>query len=102
MHGGPSAAADALICAHPTCRLINMAYLAVVASSAVNGVAAIHSEIVKDEIFNDFYQVGCSHACPGCRHDMHVDHGSLDQNSPVQFGHWCWIWMAAMLCANSI
>jgi hypothetical protein len=35
-----------------------MAYLAVVASSAVNGVAAIHSEIVKEEIFNDFYQVG--------------------------------------------
>ncbi len=35
-----------------------MAYLAVVGSSAVNGVAAIHSNIVKDEIFNDFYQVG--------------------------------------------
>jgi starch phosphorylase len=35
--------------------LVNMAYLAVVASSAVNGVAAIHSEIVKAEIFDDFY-----------------------------------------------
>lgn len=35
-----------------------MAYLAVVSSSAVNGVAAIHSEIVKDDIFNDFYKVG--------------------------------------------
>lgn len=33
-----------------------MAYLAVVGCSAVNGVAAIHSNIVKDEIFNDFYQ----------------------------------------------
>lgn len=34
-----------------------MAYLAVVSSSAVNGVAAIHSEIVKDDIFNDFYKL---------------------------------------------
>ncbi len=42
----------------PVLRLVNMAYLAVVGSSAVNGVAAIHSNIVKDEIFNDFYQVG--------------------------------------------
>lgn len=37
--------------------LVNMAYLAVVGSSAVNGVAAIHSEIVKDSLLNDFYQV---------------------------------------------
>lgn len=37
--------------------LVNMAYLAVVASSAVNGVAAIHSEIVKDTLLNDFYKV---------------------------------------------
>mmetsp|Transcript_11859 Transcript_11859/g.25461 ORF Transcript_11859/g.25461 Transcript_11859/m.25461 type:complete len:871 (-) Transcript_11859:450-3062(-) len=37
--------------------LVNMAYLAVVGGSAVNGVAAIHSEIVKDEIFNDFYRL---------------------------------------------
>ncbi|GLC52978.1 Transcription factor [Pleodorina starrii] len=37
--------------------LVNMAYLAVVGSSAVNGVAAIHSNIVKDEILNDFYQI---------------------------------------------
>jgi hypothetical protein len=41
-----------------------MAYLAVVACSAVNGVAAIHSEIVKDEIFNDFYQVGVRDSKP--------------------------------------
>ena len=32
-------------------RLVNMAYLAVVGSKAVNGVAAIHSEIIKDTIF---------------------------------------------------
>lgn len=39
------------------CRQVNMAYLAVVSSSAVNGVAAIHSEIVKADIFNDFYKL---------------------------------------------
>jgi glucan phosphorylase len=33
-------------------RLINMAYLAIVGSKAVNGVAAIHSEILKDDLFN--------------------------------------------------
>ncbi len=32
-------------------RVINMAYLAVVGSKAVNGVAAIHSEIIRDTIF---------------------------------------------------
>lgn len=31
-----------------------MAYLAVVASSTVNGVAAIHSDIIKNTIFKDF------------------------------------------------
>ena len=34
-----------------------MAYLAVVASHAVNGVAAIHSEIIKETIFSDFYKM---------------------------------------------
>jgi starch phosphorylase len=34
-----------------------MAYLAVVGSAHVNGVAAIHSDIVKNEIFNDFYKL---------------------------------------------
>eukprot|EP01023_Acetabularia_acetabulum_P010479 TRINITY_DN14767_c0_g3_i4.p1 TRINITY_DN14767_c0_g3~~TRINITY_DN14767_c0_g3_i4.p1 ORF type:complete len:878 (+),score=208.77 TRINITY_DN14767_c0_g3_i4:58-2691(+) len=33
---------------------VNMAYLAVVGSSYVNGVAAIHSDIIKETIFNDF------------------------------------------------
>ena len=33
------------------CRLVNMAYLAVVGSKAVNGVAYIHSEIIKETIF---------------------------------------------------
>ncbi|XP_055495305.1 glycogen phosphorylase, brain form [Leucoraja erinacea] len=36
---------------------INMAHLSVVGSHAVNGVARIHSEIVKSTIFKDFYEV---------------------------------------------
>ncbi|XP_055386725.1 glycogen phosphorylase [Condylostylus longicornis] len=34
---------------------INMATLSIVGSHAVNGVAAIHSQILKDELFHDFY-----------------------------------------------
>lgn len=37
--------------------VVRMANLCVIAGHAVNGVAAIHSEIVKDEVFNDFYQL---------------------------------------------
>ncbi|GIY43625.1 glycogen phosphorylase [Caerostris darwini] len=33
---------------------INMAHLAIIGSHAVNGVAAIHSEIIKKDIFRDF------------------------------------------------
>ncbi|XP_062912407.1 glycogen phosphorylase, brain form [Mobula hypostoma] len=36
---------------------INMAHLSVVGSHAVNGVAQIHSEIVKSTVFKDFYEV---------------------------------------------
>lgn len=36
---------------------INMAHLCIVACHAVNGVAAIHSEIIKESIFKDFYDV---------------------------------------------
>lgn len=36
---------------------INMAYLAIVGSHAVNGVAFIHSEIIKKNTFRDFYQM---------------------------------------------
>ena len=36
------------------CRFVRMAYLAIVASHSVNGVAAIHSEIIKNTIFKDF------------------------------------------------
>lgn len=34
-----------------------MAFMAVVASHTVNGVAAIHSEIIKETIFKDFYEL---------------------------------------------
>ncbi|CAI5513504.1 unnamed protein product [Closterium sp. Naga37s-1] len=37
--------------------VVRMANLCVIAGHAVNGVAEIHSDIVKDEVFNDFYQL---------------------------------------------
>jgi starch phosphorylase len=37
---------------------VRMAYLGVVCSHTVNGVAAIHSDIIKNTIFKDFYAVG--------------------------------------------
>ncbi|XP_037072786.1 glycogen phosphorylase-like [Pollicipes pollicipes] len=36
---------------------VNMAHLAIVGSHAVNGVAAIHSEIIKRDIFKDFFEM---------------------------------------------
>lgn len=38
-------------------KYVRMAYLAVVASHTVNGVAAIHSEIIKKTILKDFYEL---------------------------------------------
>ncbi|XP_028796582.1 alpha-1,4 glucan phosphorylase L isozyme, chloroplastic/amyloplastic isoform X2 [Neltuma alba] len=38
-------------------KLVRMANLCVVGGHAVNGVAEIHSEIVKDEVFNSFYKL---------------------------------------------
>ena len=37
--------------------VVAMANLCVISGQAVNGVAALHSEIVKDEVFNDFYKI---------------------------------------------
>jgi starch phosphorylase len=37
--------------------LVNMAFLATVGGRAVNGVAAIHSEIIKEDIFPDFVKI---------------------------------------------
>ena len=34
-----------------------MAYLAIVGSHSVNGVAALHSQLLKDGLFNDFFQL---------------------------------------------
>nr|XP_014348577.1 PREDICTED: glycogen phosphorylase, brain form [Latimeria chalumnae] len=39
------------------CKRINMAHLCVIGSHAVNGVARIHSEIVKNSVFKDFYDL---------------------------------------------
>lgn len=41
----------------PPPKMVRMANLCVVGGHAVNGVAEIHSEIVKDEVFNAFYKV---------------------------------------------
>ena len=57
-------------------RLVNMAYLAVVGSKAVNGVAAIHSEIIKDTIFKARTRAGAYHG-----HDRGM---SLSSLMPVQ------------------
>ena len=36
---------------------ISMAYLAIVGSHAINGVAKVHSEILKNELFHGFYEI---------------------------------------------
>ncbi|XP_077967605.1 glycogen phosphorylase, brain form-like [Styela clava] len=36
---------------------VNMAHLCIVGSHVVNGVAAIHSQIIKDHTFHDFYEL---------------------------------------------
>ncbi|XP_043471101.1 glycogen phosphorylase [Leptopilina heterotoma] len=36
---------------------VNMAHLSIVGSHAINGVARIHSEILKDTVFRDFYEM---------------------------------------------
>src|SRR5262249_29325832 len=36
---------------------VRMANLAIVGSHAVNGVAAVHTEILKTDVFRDFYQM---------------------------------------------
>lgn len=37
--------------------MVRMAYLGVIASHTVNGVAAIHSGIIRDDLFKDFAEV---------------------------------------------
>ena len=36
---------------------VRMAYLAIVGSHSINGVAALHTEIIKDKLFRDFYDI---------------------------------------------
>src|SRR5262249_18704369 len=36
---------------------VRMAYLSIVGSHSINGVAALHSEILKHELFKDFYDL---------------------------------------------
>ena len=38
-------------------RSVRMAHLAIVGSHSINGVSALHSEILKDDLFHDFYQL---------------------------------------------
>ena len=38
-------------------RSVRMAHLAIVGSHSVNGVSTLHSEILKDDLFRDFYQL---------------------------------------------
>ena len=46
--------ADLAVISHD---LVHMSKLAIVGSFSVNGVAALHSEIIKDHTFNDFYKL---------------------------------------------
>jgi starch phosphorylase len=38
-------------------KYVRMAHLAVISCHTVNGVAKIHSELIKQTIFNDFYEI---------------------------------------------
>jgi len=37
-------------------KVVRMAFLGVIAAHTVNGVAALHSAIIKDTVFRDFYE----------------------------------------------
>lgn len=38
-------------------RIINMAYLSIIGSHVVNGVAEIHSKLLRESMFKDFYEL---------------------------------------------
>ena len=48
---------DAAVAAAAPPAMVRMANLCMIAGHTVNGVAAIHSEIVKNDVFNDFYKL---------------------------------------------
>lgn len=44
-------------------KMVRMANLCIVGGHAVNGVAEIHSQIVKEQVFRDFYEVPFRYLC---------------------------------------
>ena len=42
---------------------VKMAHLAIAGSFSINGVSALHSEILKERVFNDFYKIYSSKFC---------------------------------------
>ena len=42
---------------------VRMAHLAIAGSSSINGVSALHSEILKERVFTDFYKIYSSKFC---------------------------------------
>ena len=42
---------------------VRMAHLAIAGSFSINGVSALHSEILKERVFNDFYSIYSSKFC---------------------------------------
>ena len=42
-------------------KYVRMAYLGVVCAHTVNGVADLHTNIIKSTIFKDFYEVSACH-----------------------------------------
>ena len=42
---------------------VRMAHLAIAGSFSINGVSALHSEILKERVFNDFYKIYSSKFC---------------------------------------
>ena len=69
----------------PECR-VHMANLCVIAAQYVNGVAALHSEIVKDEVFNDFYNL-----TPG------KFQNKTNGVTPRRWLAWCNPWLSAVI-----
>jgi starch phosphorylase len=55
--GAVNGVEEEVVVAQRPAATVRMANLCVIAGHKVNGVAAIHSQIVVDEVFNDFYKV---------------------------------------------